>query len=323
VVSLAPSGNKDSKQTTYMRITGLVFCVDKQEFNWTSDHGQVKDSVKRVVVHSEGTGYHSYSEAALTNEGVLVVMAERSYDKSGGESYLIVEHNCTDSGETQKERFNMTLFSAAEQPLQPYTLLAQGYAFLPVSSHDTEFNRKFVEMSAVSSYYSRWEKKSVPKMLFVEYDSGGLFGSYWEAGRQRNDYRVVGRLYNWDYESMPQPNNHLGEELLNASVPLHFEGRVTVTMRGNGTCNGVKLALYNGERKIMSGSTHSADGPFEMYAERGGFIELIEQRLAEWQLVVEDTCNSEWSLHSQKFRLNSKGLGEKKEYFKAAELKLV
>jgi len=123
---------------------------------------------------------------------------------------------------------------------------------------------------------------------------------------------------------MPEPvgaGQHVDEAFINSTrVELNFDGRVKVVMGENATCHGAKLALYRSGSKIMSGATHSADGPFRMYAEDGGLLELMEP-LSEWMLVVEHTCNKEWALRRHEFRLvASKRLGPKGEYFKAAKL---
>lgn len=89
------------------------------------------------------------------------------------------------------------------------------------------------------------EQESAPQTMFVDGEIGG--GGYNQpVGR----LRVVGRLYNWNYDDLPMPDSH---ERLDRSirVPLIFEGRVKVGVEKNTTCHGVRLALYRGARKIM------------------------------------------------------------------------
>jgi len=153
----------------------------------------------------------------------------------------------------------------------------------------------------------------VPQVVFVEGET-----SRWRPEGQPG-VRVVGKLYNWDWESMPEPvgDGHLidWEHFINSTrIPLNFVGRVKVVMGENATCHGVKLGLHRSGKEIMLGATHSADGQFKMVAENGGLVELMEP-LSEWFLTVEHTCTRDGASLSQKFAFaNSKQLDE--EYLK-------
>jgi len=91
---------------------------------------------------------------------------ERLVSGPDTEQYLLLSHNCTDSGEVIEERFDLSSF--AEHQEKPYSTMSQGFGFLPFSSHDTGLSRKIAEFRAFNSYFSRWEQKSVPKAVFVE-----------------------------------------------------------------------------------------------------------------------------------------------------------
>lgn len=69
------------------------------------------------------------------------------------------------------------------------------------------------------------------------------------------------------------------------------------------------------------GSTHSANSQFQLYAENGGLVELMEP-LSDWYLLVEHTCNGEWDLREQMFRFtaDNERFGPQGEYLKAAKL---
>lgn len=163
------------------------------------------------------------------------------------EKYLLIVHNCTDSGEGVEERFELSSF--AEHQQERYSTLSQGYSFNPFSSHDTAFNRAWAELLAFAKYYARGVKKSVPQTMFVEGESGGGGANKQPAG----SLKVVGKLYNWDYDEVPEPEAEIIDEaFINSTrVPLNFEGRVKVGVEGNGTCRGVRLELYRRDRKIM------------------------------------------------------------------------
>lgn len=99
-------------------------------------------------------------------------------------------------------------------------------------------------------YTSQWRVLNVPKTVFAEGEAVHVpyFGI--------SGVRVVGRLFNWEVEAMPQVGykNINGDFVASTQVPLNFAGRVTVhveEVEKNMTCAGTKLELHRGERKIM------------------------------------------------------------------------
>jgi len=157
------------------------------------------------------------------------------------EPYLLFTHNCTDSWEVIEERF--TLSSFAQRRVENFTTLSQGYAFAPLSSHDTALTRALT----VQAVLEKRERDSVPMSVFVEGES---------VGDWRGDspsIKLVGRLYNWDYEAMPQRPKEHEETYANSTtkVALHFDGRVKVGVGEHHFCSGARLALHRAGRKIM------------------------------------------------------------------------
>lgn len=185
----------------------------------------------------------------MSPKGVFVVEYQPNTDKLW--QRLDITHSCTDSGVRTTEIFRLSLF--AEHQRERYTTLSQGYFFLPVSSHDATFTRTVAESLAFAKYFSRTEKKSVPQTMLVDGKT---------SSKQQPGIRVVGRLFNWEWESMPEPSpsQTIDQAFINSTrIPLNFVGRVkvgveeTVALSGGErfSCHGVKMALYRNESEVI------------------------------------------------------------------------
>jgi len=283
--------------------------VDKRGEAWSWLEGPMRGVVKEVQLLPNPHPHDSPRyNVPVSAEGVFSIPI---MGKPDAEQYLLFTHNCTDTGEFIDERFNLSLFSE-RQPLLRYSALSQGQVSYPVSSHDTALTRSLTERIAMDNLHSWWfGRNGVPKVMVVE---GGVWGLF----SDQPGIKVVGRLYNWDYDTKPMES----EEFFNGSrkVPLYFDGRVEVHVRENVTCKGAKLAIYRGGKEIMSGSTHLSDGPVWMFTEDGGLLETMEP-LSDWILTVEHSCNRDSAPYTKKFRLtSSKRVATADGYFRMAGL---